>query len=173
MVRAFISIGSNIHPAENVRAALLAMAACLKIVRISTVYRTQAEERPEQPDFYNCVVEVETDIPPFDLKWRILRPIEAAQERQRTSDRYAPRTMDLDLIIYGDLVVKTDDLVLPDPEITSRSFLALPLAELEPGLVIPGGGACISDVAAAFHNNTMQTLEDYTESLRNQLSRPR
>ena len=104
MARAFVAIGSNIDAAANVRAAVRALALRMPVVAISTVYRTEPEERPEQPPFYNCVVEINAEIAPLELKFQVLRPIEEALERRRTSDKYAPRTIDLDLILYDDLV---------------------------------------------------------------------
>ncbi len=166
MARAFVAVGSNINAPANVRAALRALAERVTVSRISTVYQTEPEGRPEQPLFYNCVIEIETEIPPLELKSRVLRPIEEALGRQRTSDKYAPRTIDLDLIIYDDLVLKSSDLVLPDPEISSRFFLAVPLSELAPSLTLPGTTLRVSRAAAAFARNKAQPLKPYTALLR-------
>jgi len=166
MARAFVAIGSNIDAAANVRAAVRALALRMPVVAISTVYRTEPEERPEQPPFYNCVVEINAEIAPLELKFQVLRPIEEALERRRTSDKYAPRTIDLDLILYDDLVLNCGGLVLPDPEIASRFFLAVPLAEVAPGLILPGTGLRISRVAAALAQDKAQPLKAYTALLR-------
>ncbi len=168
MVRAFVSIGSNIDPARNVRAALRALARQVELIGISTVYLTPAEARPEQPFFYNCIAEIRTETDPLHLKFQILRPIEAALGRIRTADKFAARTIDLDLVVYGDLQLDEDGLVLPDPEIYKRPFLAVPLAELVPDLVLPGSGLGISDLAPRFE--PMQPLQAYTDSLRKILS---
>jgi 2-amino-4-hydroxy-6-hydroxymethyldihydropteridine diphosphokinase len=101
MTRAFIGIGSNIDPAENVRAAIRSLAQQTRLVGISMVYCTDALDRPEQPPYYNCVVAIETEVPPAEVKHGILHPIENSLGRKRTADRYAPRTIDLDLIVYG------------------------------------------------------------------------
>jgi 2-amino-4-hydroxy-6-hydroxymethyldihydropteridine diphosphokinase len=164
MARAFVSIGSNIDPARNVEAALRALARHVAVTGISTVYLTSAEGRPEQPSFYNCILEISAEINPLDLKFRVLRPIEAALGRERSSDKYAPRTIDLDLVLYGDLVMNEEGLVLPDPEIYRRSFLAVPLAELAPELILPGSDVRVSELARRF--GPMQPLESYTEGLR-------
>lgn len=169
MARAFIAIGSNIDPGANVRAAIRALALQVKIAAVSTVYLTPAEGRPDQPAFYNCIVEIETDIAPLEIKHQVLRPIEAALGRKRESDKYAPRTIDLDLILYGEAVLNTNELVLPDPAILQRSFLAIPLAELAPDLIIPGIGKRASDIAAAFHNSGIHPLASYTSSLREEI----
>ena len=164
MVRVFVSIGSNIDPARNVRTALCALARQAELIAISTVYLTPAEDRPEQPPFYNCMAEIRTEMDPLHLKFQILRPVEAALGRQRTADKFAARTIDLDLVLYGDLLLDQEGLVLPDPDIHKRPFLAVPLAELAPDLVLPGSGLRISDLARRFA--PMQPLLSYTDSLR-------
>ena len=167
--RAFIGMGSNICPEENVRAALLALARQEQIVAISTIYRTEPEGRPDQPDFYNCVVEIQTEKTPEVLKYEVLRRIEDGLGRQRTSDKFAPRTIDLDLMLYDDLVLNTHNLVLPDPEIASRSFLAAGLSELAPELTLPGTGSRVAELAACLPHGNMHPLEDYTARIKSDL----
>lgn len=166
MARAFIGVGSNINAEGNVRRALHRLAREVRVVGISTVYRTQALDRPGPPEFYNCVVEVETQIPPAELKRVVLRRIEQELGRVRARDQYAPRTIDLDLLIYGDLVITTPQLVIPDPEIARRPFLAIPLYELAPELVLPGSGQPIKQVAAGLASQPMEPLAHYTKLLR-------
>ena len=169
MVRVFIGVGSNIEPAENVKRALQLLASNVGIVGFSTVYSTQAEGRSDQPSYYNCVVEIETEVPPKELKNTILRKIEAELGRKRMRDKNAPRTIDLDLILYGDLVQKTNDLVLPDPQIPTRPFLAIPLFELEPDLILPGVGLPIKKVAAQLKPASMKPLKSYTVLLKKEI----
>jgi dihydroneopterin aldolase/2-amino-4-hydroxy-6-hydroxymethyldihydropteridine diphosphokinase len=168
--RAFVAMGSNIDPDEHIKAAVLALAAQVQIVAISNVYRTEAEERPEQARFYNCVVEIRTEIPAFDLKFQVLRTIEAALGRHRTSDKFAPRSIDLDLIVYDELVVNADGLVLPDPDIVKRPFLAIPLSELAPDLTLSEVSLSIADVAFSMRAHKMQPLPVYTAQLRKALA---
>lgn len=169
MARAFISLGSNIDPAKNIAEALRALSCSVQITKLSTVYLTEPEGRPEQPLYYNCVVELETAIRPVELKRRVLRPIEEALGRKRSEDKYAARTIDLDLIMYDDLMMMTADLMLPDPDIVRRPFLAIPLFELAPGLVLPGSGMRIETAASALRQAPMKPLQDYTERLRKEL----
>ena len=169
MARAFIAIGSNINPAENVRKAIVLLARQEKLTGISMVYRTEPLGRPEQPRYYNCVVEIETGIAPADLKQNLLRPIEDALGRTRTADKYASRTIDLDLIIYDDLTLDTEDIKLPDPQILTRPFLALPLFELAPDLMLAGFNLHIREAAAMISREGMEPLVDYTELLRQDL----
>ena len=166
MARAFVSIGSNINPAENVRKAIHRLALQVRVVGISTVYLTEAEGRPEQPPYYNCVVEIETEARPVELKHQVLRRIEEDLGRERGEDKYAPRPIDLDLIVYDDLVMETSGLTLPDPQILHRPFLAVPLHELAPELTLSGLNRRIEEVAAGLPRGSMKPLESYTERLR-------
>jgi len=166
MTRAFIGVGSNIEPVTNTEHAIRLLARETQVTSVSMVYLTEAEGRPGQPPYYNCVVEIKTDLPPAELKHRVLRGIEAMLGRVRMEDKYAARTIDLDLILYDELVVTSDDLTLPDPEIVRRPFLAVPLRELIPGVTLPGSGLCIDDIAASFRGNPMKPLANYTEQIR-------
>jgi len=170
MVRAFIGIGSNIEPAKNVRAAIRSLARQTRLVGISTVYCTDALDRPEQPPYYNCVVEIETEAPPAKVK-HDMRTIENNLGRKRTADKYAPRTIDLDLIAYGDMAMDADGIRLPDPEILERPFLAIPLSELAQDMVLAGYGLRISEAAARLPQDKMKPLQDYTRLLREEAGR--
>ncbi len=169
MARAFVSIGSNIDPGENVRKAVRLLARQVRVLGISTVYLTEPVERPEQTPYYNCVLEIETALSPLELKRKVLRRIEEQLGRKRSEDKFAARTIDLDLILYDDLVLKTEGLTLPDPEITGRPFLAVPLHELAPELVLPGSRVPIADIAAGMKRNTMKPLAAYTDMLRGEV----
>jgi 2-amino-4-hydroxy-6-hydroxymethyldihydropteridine diphosphokinase len=141
----------------------------VRIVAVSTVYQTTAEGRPEEPFFYNCVVELETHSPPLELKSCVLRRIEWTLGRMRGQDKFAARTIDLDLILYDELVLSSEKLTLPDPEIARRPYLAVPLHELSPALVLPGWGTPISDIAARLAGSEMTPLKDYTERIRKEI----
>jgi len=171
VARAFIAVGSNIEPAENVRAAVRLLAARVRVEGISTVYQTEPLGRPEQESYYNCVVEVATDLGPRELKWSVLRPIEERLGRVRGEDRYAARTIDLDVIVYGEAAFEEEGLTLPDPEILRRPFLAVPLAELAPGLSLPGLGVTAEEAAERLPREGMRPLDGYTESLRREVVR--
>jgi dihydroneopterin aldolase/2-amino-4-hydroxy-6-hydroxymethyldihydropteridine pyrophosphokinase len=161
---AFIAVGSNIDPGQNVKRAIVRLVNEFGPLEVSTVYLT--EPIPEgQPPYYNCVVRVKTALSPLSVK-RILRGIEDELGRVRTSDKYAPRTIDLDLIVYGNLVIKNSELTIPDPEIANRPFLAIPLFELEPDLVIPSLNKSIRELVKGISNVGMKPLPEYTRELR-------
>jgi 2-amino-4-hydroxy-6-hydroxymethyldihydropteridine diphosphokinase len=169
MTRVFVSVGSNIEPEENVQKAVHLLSHRTRIRGISTVYFTEPEGRPEQPPYFNCVVEIETSLPPAELKHTVLRRIEDELGRKRGRDKYAARTIDLDLIVYGDLVLKTEDLTIPDPEIVRRPFLAVPLHELAPELKLPGSGLDMKEAVAALPRDKMRPLTAYTDILRRKI----
>ncbi len=170
MARAFVSVGSNINPGENVRRAVRLLARQVRVQGISTVYLTEpVEQQHEQEPYYNCVLETETDRSPLELKQNVLRLIEEELGRKRSADKFAPRTIDLDLILYDDLVIKEEGLTLPDPEILKRPFLSIPLCELAPELVLPDTRIPIAEVAARFRHHTMKPLEAYTDRLRGEI----
>lgn len=169
MAKAFLGIGSNIEPDTNIKKALQSLSGHVRINKISTVYINPAEGRPEQPCFYNCVAEIETQIPPFELKFDVLRPIEESLGRKRTEDKYAARTIDLDLLLYDDMIIKNDRLTIPDPQIEQRAFVALPLQELAPGLKLPGSKLSIAEIAAALDQSGIEPLKKYTEMLRKEI----
>jgi 2-amino-4-hydroxy-6-hydroxymethyldihydropteridine diphosphokinase len=167
MARAYVAAGSNINPAENIALALRLLSKRTVITGISTVYRTAALGRPDQPDYYNCVIGVETEMPPGEFKRVVLRRIEAELGRNRTGDTHAPRMIDLDLIVYDNLTLKTAELTLPDPEIAARPFLSIPLRELDPGLLLMGMGR-VDEVAPKLPQAGMEPLPEYTARLRAQ-----
>ena len=169
MARAFVSVGSNMDPETNVRAALLRLSKETDLRAISTIYLTEPLGRQGQPPFYNCVIEIETSLPPAELKFGVLRNIEAGLGRRRSDDKFAPRTIDLDLILYDDLVMTTPELTLPDPEILERPFLAIALSEITPGLVLPGSQSGIGEAAAKLSRTGMQPLRTYTDRIRKEI----
>ncbi len=170
MTTAFLALGSNIEPEKNIAKALQLLSRYVKILKISTVYLTEPLGGRSQPKFYNCVVKVETNMEPSRLKYDVLRVIEAKLGRRRTKDKYAPRAIDIDITLYGNLRVSTDDITVPDPEISKRPFLAVPLSEIEPGLKVPGLGKTIKEIAEEFKNHKMTPLHEYTRALRASLT---
>ncbi len=126
---AFVAVGSNIEPQENITAALRALKETLRVRASSTFYRTEALGRRNQPDFVNGVWRIETDLGPARVKNEVLKSVETRLGRLRTDDRFAPRTIDLDLVLYDALVADEIELTLPHPDI-KRPFVYVPVIEL-------------------------------------------
>lgn len=164
---AYLAIGANIDSETNIRRGLALLTQRVCVMAVSTFYRTPALARPDDPPFINGVAEIETALPPRELKV-VLRDIEAACNRTRTADSLAPRTLDIDIIWYDNVTIENEMLTLPDPEIPRRPFLAIPLAELAPELTLADGGM-IRDIAAAWGTAGMEPLPAFTTSLRKDL----
>ena len=165
--RIFIALGSNIEPEKNLPEAIKRLAARVTLVRTSRVYRSAALDSAGQPDstrpdFLNAAVLIETDLPPYNLKFTALRAVEAELGRVRTADKIASRTIDLDLALYGSLVLDDPDsgLVLPDPSILTQAHVVLPLADLDPEFVHPLTGETLSEIAARLHAASAIQLTD-------------
>lgn len=148
-----ISLGSNIEPEVNLTAAVERVADVLQVVAASRVFVSAAvAEGPisrSMPEFLNAAVEIMTDLSAADLKYGVLRDVEAHLGRRRGSDRNAPRPIDLDIALYGDEVIESEPLGLqvPDPEILTRAHVAGPLADLAPERVHPVTGDSLSVIA--------------------------
>jgi 2-amino-4-hydroxy-6-hydroxymethyldihydropteridine diphosphokinase len=136
---AFIGLGSNLGDREeNVRAALERLSE-LGPLRASTVRETDPVGLTEQPMFLNAVAEVRTDLPARELLASLLA-IERDLGRDRTVEqRWGPRTIDLDLLLYGGDVIDEPGLTVPHPRLAERLFVLEPLHELAPDLVLPDG----------------------------------
>mgnify|MGYP001765874071 CR=1 FL=1 len=142
MTRAYIALGANLGDAPaTVRAAFAALGeiAGTQLVRCSSLYRTAPVGLAEQPDFINAVAAVETTLPPEALLQTLL-DIENRFGRVRR-DRNGPRTLDLDVLLYGDALIDTPLLIVPHPRLHLRAFVLQPLAEIAPDLALPGRGS--------------------------------
>lgn len=138
LVEAFVSVAGNLEPERHLFAALEAVEQHVAITGVSTFYRTPAIGRPEQPDYLNGVVTISTGLAPLALRNDLFRPVEAQLGRRRSSDRYAARPIDLDLLLYHDVVMDEEELTLPDPDILTRPFLSAAILELAPHMKLPG-----------------------------------
>jgi len=155
MTTVYVAVGSNIEPEVSILLGLERLAGMLSVCAISQFYRTAAVGPAGQPDYLNGVVEIATDLAPLALR-DALRRVEAAAGRVRTLDKYAPRTLDLDVILYGQRVLNEDGLVLPSPDIRTRPFVAQPLVELAPRLVLPDTEEPLKDIVARLDITTLQ-----------------
>ncbi len=169
MPRVFVSVGSNIDSEANVTRALRLLRDQVGILRVSPFYRTPALDRPGDPAFVNGVVELEDALVPLDLK-KLLQRTERALGRERAADRYAPRTVDLDLLLYGDLVSSSEGLTLPHPDIRERPFVAVPLLELAPDLVLPDSGTALRSVVKSLRPYPMEPLRELTRLLQTEVA---
>lgn len=148
-VTAFIGLGANLgEPEAQVRTAIAALGKLPKtrLVRASSLYRSAPVGYANQPDFVNAVAEIETELGPAALLEELLK-IEVRLGRARTFPN-APRTLDLDLLLYGAQIVAEPGLTVPHPRMHERAFVLAPLAEIAPEAVVPGKGTAATLLAA-------------------------
>jgi 2-amino-4-hydroxy-6-hydroxymethyldihydropteridine diphosphokinase len=140
-MRAYIGLGANLGDREkSLREAVerLAAEAGIDVVAVSSFRETDPVGYAEQPPFLNGAVALETELAPRELLARLLT-IERALGRERGGPRYGPRTIDLDLLLYGDETVDEPGLSVPHPRLAERRFALEPLVELDPDLALPDG----------------------------------
>jgi len=138
---AFIGLGSNQRdPQAQIEAAVAELDALphTRVVKRSSLYRTAPVGYAPQPDFVNAVAQLETGMPAERLLAE-LQDIEKRHGRERPF-RNAPRTLDLDLLLFGELQMESEKLVVPHPRMHERAFVLEPLVEIAPDVVIPGAG---------------------------------
>ena len=136
MTTAYVGLGSNLGDREQlVRAA----AELIGAARLSTIIETEPWGYEDQPRFLNAVAEVETRLEPQPFLAHLL-DVERRLGRERVGPQWGPRTIDLDVLLFGDRVVDEPGLVVPHPRLHERRFVLEPLAELAPELEIPGNG---------------------------------
>ena len=148
-VTAFIGLGANLgEPETQVRTAIAALGKLPKtrLVRASSLYRSAPVGYRDQPEFVNAVAEIETELGP-DALLKDLLAIEARFGRTRSFPN-APRTLDLDLLLYGDRIIAQPGLVVPHPRMDERAFVLAPLAEIAPDTIVPGKGTAAALLSA-------------------------
>jgi len=145
----YIAIGSNLaSPLEQVNAALAALAEIpdSQIVAVSPFYRTPPLGPQDQPDYLNAAVALDTDLAPETLLDHTQR-IELQQGRERKAHRWGPRTLDLDIMLFGDRQIATPRLTVPHYDMKNRAFMLLPLVHIAPDVCFPDG-VKVADILA-------------------------
>lgn len=160
-VAAFIGIGSNLaDPRQQVNSALqeLSGLAATRLHSRSALYRSAPMGPQDQPDYINAVARLDTGLTP-DALLDALQAIEARHGRERNGERWGPRTLDLDILLYGDRCIDNPRLHVPHPGIADRNFVLYPLAEIAPDLDIPGLGP-LSVLVAACASAGLERIAD-------------
>lgn len=142
----YLGLGSNIQPDLYLPKAIRYLQHMLEVVQVSSIWQTPAVGM-EGPDFLNVVIEVRTELNPEEIKKQVTQKIENELGRVRTEDKFAPRTIDIDLLIYDNQVL--------DEEIWDHAHLAVPLAELIPDLVNDKTNLSLKSIADQFQSTTM------------------
>ncbi len=154
MPRVFISVGSNIERAKNIASALAALKRHFGALTVSSIYESEAVGFQGDP-FYNLVVACNSNLQVLDIA-DILLKIEEQHGRTQECKKFSSRTLDLDLILYGDLILKEGKLKLPRDDILHYAFVLEPLAEIAPDLRHPVSGWRYADLWRRFDKSALR-----------------
>jgi len=153
---AYIALGSNLqNPLEQVKRAISSLAALpnTQLIAQSKLYRTKPVGKLDQPDFINAVVALQVKCSAQELL-RHCQAIEKDQGRVRP-ERWGPRTLDVDILLFGDEMINGADLMVPHPRMRERAFVLVPLADIAPNLVLPDG-TLLQNLLPSADNNLLR-----------------
>ena len=169
LVDVYIGVGSNIQPVKNILGAFRLLDTDIAIAATSAFYKTKAINRPDQEDYLNGVWLVRTLRSAIEIKKQVLEKIENSLKRVRTEDKFSSRTIDLDIILYGDMVI--EEMGIPDKDIYNRAFLSIPLFELAPDLSIPGEMVPIIDIIKGIKSSELKIHDELTKNLKESIKK--
>lgn len=148
--RAYLSLGSNIEPERYLPAAVQRLARFGQIRGVSHVWQTRPVGFADQPEFLNAAVLLETPLSAAALRQQVVARIEQDLGRVRTGNKNAPRTIDIDIMLFNHDVLRVGSRRIPDPEVLERPFVAIPLAQIAPDYVHPDTGQRLREIAMKF-----------------------
>ena len=141
MTIVYIGLGSNMRsPEQQIKSAIKSIKGVVKtrVLKISSLYKSRPVGPQNQNDYVNAVIKIDTNLMPLELL-ECMQDIENQHGRIRI-ERWGPRTLDLDILMFGEKIIKDSKLTVPHPEIENRSFVLVPLAEIDSNCLIPGKG---------------------------------
>lgn len=158
----YIGLGSNLsQPAKQLHQAVnsIAQLELTTVLKCSSLYSSKPMGPQDQPDYVNAVVEIETNLSPHALL-AAMQKIELDQGRVRKGQRWGPRTLDLDILLFGNQVIESQDLTIPHIGMKSREFVLFPLHEIAPDLVLPCGNSLIFVLNSVSRNGLVKFEQD-------------
>jgi 2-amino-4-hydroxy-6-hydroxymethyldihydropteridine diphosphokinase len=160
MARVFLGLGSNVGDGPTtIRAAFTELSRLLEGAQLSRLWRSRAMYVEDQPDFVNAATMGETELSPRKLLAAV-NTIEAFFGRDRSQERpKGPRTLDIDILLYGDLIIRESDLIVPHARLKERRFALQPLLDLDAGLLDPESGTAYSRVLESLPPQGIYLLE--------------
>jgi 2-amino-4-hydroxy-6-hydroxymethyldihydropteridine diphosphokinase len=159
MIEVYLGLGSNLaDPTLQIERALSALVQLsnTRVARCSSLYTSQPMGPKEQPDYVNAAVYLQTSLTPLALL-TATQKIEQEQGRERKNERWGPRTLDIDILLYGDEIINSDELVVPHYGMKEREFVLYPLLEINPQIRMPDG-QLLSDIAKKCALNGLSIL---------------
>jgi 2-amino-4-hydroxy-6-hydroxymethyldihydropteridine diphosphokinase len=157
---AYLALGSNLEPERHLPEAVWRLAQVGQIRAVSSVWETEPVGFADQPNFLNAALLLATPLGAQDLCTGIVPALEAALGRVRTQNKNGPRTIDIDLVLFNLAVLDLGHRHVPDPDIATRPFLAIPLAEIAPDYVHPETGETLRAIAAGLASTGMLRRPD-------------
>jgi 2-amino-4-hydroxy-6-hydroxymethyldihydropteridine diphosphokinase len=157
MNNVYLILGSNIEKEQNLPAAVSLLREMVQVVAVSSVYETIPVGLKEQPNFWNMAVHIQTTLSASQLKAQVLAAIERKLKRVRLADKNAPRTIDLDIVLFNDEVFDYDGgdgwlRHVPDPDLLKFAHIAVPIAELVPEMIHPETAESLPGIASRLYN---------------------
>lgn len=160
MSTVFIALGANLGNREaNLRMALRGMTRMARVQAVSALYESEPEGGAGQPAYYNAVCRIETGLEPQALL-RFLKGLEHEIGRRPTAEAGGPRPIDLDILLFDDRVVDSDDLTVPHPRMVTRPFVLQPLSEIASGVVVPGADQTVEALARQVGNARLKRIAE-------------
>jgi len=158
---AYLALGSNSQAERYLPAAVVELSQHGRIVAVSKVWQNPPVDGGDQPDYLNAAILLETDLSAVDLCLEIIPAIEAKLDRVRDpNNKYAMRTIDIDIVLFNNDILQIEHRRIPDPEIESRPFLAIPLAQLNPDYMHPGTGQTLATIAQSADVSCLRLRSD-------------
>jgi 2-amino-4-hydroxy-6-hydroxymethyldihydropteridine diphosphokinase len=164
---AYLSLGSNIEPEDNLKSAVRMLATLTYLMAVSSVWETRPLGMANQPNFLNAAAIVKTDLEAKRLKWQVIDRIEQCLGRVRQINKNVPRPIDIDIMLFNHQIIELGDRHIPDPELLERPFVAIPLAEIAPDYRHPETGQTLRAIARSFavKNGDMRLCQDASQAL--------
>lgn len=159
MMLVYIGLGSNLdNPLQHIQTAIhdLRSVEGIRVVAVSSLYQSPPMGPPDQPDYVNAVMSLETALTPHQLL-DLLQSIEQLHGRERKR-HWGERTLDLDILLYGEQTLNDDRLKIPHPGMLERAFVLYPLAEIAPNIEIPGAGK-LQDVLSSCPQGDLEKID--------------
>lgn len=170
MSEIFVGLGSNINSEENIILCAEILKRKFKIISASSFYLTKPISPYPQPDYVNGVIKMESSLSPHELKFERFKEIEEKLGRKRNGDRFSPRTIDIDLLLYNNLVLRDKNIVIPHPDIYRRPFLVRCIWEISPELVLPDTGIPVKKLLSRMDISDIKELRILSERIREIIS---